>query len=162
KDGTVLPIHRWELTSGGLVIHWKNNDTTYDQVEAPGIYTGPKSDGTRRRLEKQTNADPAELVKPSPRPPAEALPLDARQPVTAMPTGDVIASIRFGSDAETNKITPVNTGAGDGKFLPGNMGGVECAQLVRKPARPDCYLYLRMDPELKTGPFERAMVVVEY
>jgi hypothetical protein len=157
KDGTILPIHRWDLAPEGLVIHWKNNDTIYDQVEAPGIYTGLKSDGTRRRLEKQTSSDPAELVRPAPAPLPEELP-----PVTTMPTGDVIASIRFGSEAETNKVTPVNTGGGDGKFFFGNMGGVECAQLVRKPARPNCYLYLRMDPELKTGPFERAMVVVEY
>ena len=162
KDGTILPAHRWELTAEGLVIHWLSNDTVYDQVEGPGIYTGPRTDGSRRRLEKQTNVDPAELVKPSARPRPEMMLTEALPAITTRPAGDVIASIRFGSDGETNKLTPRNTGGGDGNFFHGNIGGVECAQLMRKPARPGCYLYLRIDPELKTAPFERAMVLVEY
>ncbi|MBC8097327.1 MAG: hypothetical protein H7Y43_16095 [Akkermansiaceae bacterium] len=160
KDGTILPVHRWELTPEGLVIHWKNNDTIYDQIEAPGIYTGPKTDGSRRRLEKQTDVDPAELVKPSPRPPPEML--TEALPLTTKPVGDVIASIRFGSEGETNKLVPRNTGGGDGQVFDHNLGGVGCVQLLRKPAKPECYLYLRIDPELKTAPFERAMVLVEY
>jgi hypothetical protein len=65
KDGTVLPIHRWELTPEGLVLQWIQNKSLYDRIEAPGIYTGTKEDGTIRRLEKQVSTDPAELVKPT-------------------------------------------------------------------------------------------------
>ncbi len=159
KDGTILPIHRWDLTPDGLVLRWKNNDSVFDQIEAPGIYTGPKSDGTRRRMEKQP-ADPADLVKPArPLPSPEVLPLAAP---TARPEGDVVAFIRFGAICETNKLKPTNTGGGDGKIFPGNVGGTDCYQLVRKPARPEAYLYLRIDPELKEPPFATAMVIVEY
>jgi len=56
----------------------------------------------------------------------------------------------------------VNTGNGDGKIFPGNIGGVECYQLVRKPDRPEAYLYLRIAPEVKDPPVTKAMVVVEY
>jgi len=160
KDGTILPVHRWELTPEGLVLHWINNDTVYDQVEGPGIYTGPRTDGSRRRLEKQTNADPAELVKPLPG--QITLPTEAVPAITTMPAGEVIASIRFGGAGGTNKLTPRNTGGGDGRFLLGNIGGAECAWLMRKPARPACYLYLQVESGLKTAPFERAMVLVEY
>ena len=158
KDGTVLPVHRWDLTPEGLVIRWKSNDSLFDQVEAPGIYTGPKSDGNRRRMEKQA-AGPSDLMKPTPLPPAATFitPLPA-----TMPTGDVIASIRFGAQCETNKLTPVNTGGGDGKILPGSIGGVECYQLVRKPAKPEAYLYLQIASELKDPPLSSVMVVVEY
>jgi hypothetical protein len=65
KDGTVLPIHRWDLTPEGLVLQWIQNKTLYDRIEGPGIYTGTKEDGTTRRLEKQVSTDPAELVKPT-------------------------------------------------------------------------------------------------
>lgn len=64
KDGTVLPVHRWEVSPEGLILHWIRSKTVYDRIEAPGIYTGTKEDGTTRRLEKQTPTDPAELVKP--------------------------------------------------------------------------------------------------
>jgi hypothetical protein len=65
KDGTVLPVHRWDLTPEGLVLQWIQNKSLYDRIEAPGIYTGTKEDGTTRRLEKQVSTDPAELVKPT-------------------------------------------------------------------------------------------------
>src|SRR5204863_8476815 len=64
KDGTVLPVHRWDVTPEGLTLQWISNKSLYDRIEAPGIYTGTKEDGTMRRLEKQTPTDPAELVKP--------------------------------------------------------------------------------------------------
>jgi hypothetical protein len=155
KDGTILPVHRWDLTPEGLVLQWKTSTSLYDQIEMPGIYTGAKSDGTTRRLEKQENVNPAELLKPlpPPRPAAE---------LASMPLGDVIAFIRLGATCETNNLTPVNTGNGDGKIFPGSTGGVECYQLMRKPGRPSAYLYLRIAPELKEPPFTSAMVVVEY
>src|SRR5436190_8322246 len=158
KDGTVLREHRWDLTPDALVITWKANQSLFDQIESPGIYTGAKDDGTRRRMEKQP-ADPSDLLKPNPVARNAAL---ALQTAAAMPAGDLIASIRFGATCETNNLTPVNTGDGDGKIFPGNIGGVECYQLVRKPARPEAYLYLRIAPELKDPPVTRAMVVVEY
>jgi hypothetical protein len=65
KDGTILREHRWDLTPDALVITWKANQSLFDQIEAPGIYTGPKGDGTRRRMEKQP-ADPSDLIKPAP------------------------------------------------------------------------------------------------
>jgi hypothetical protein len=65
KDGLINRRHRWDLTPEGLVIHWLANDTIFDRIEAPGIYTGPKEDGTRRRMEKQTVKDSTELLKPA-------------------------------------------------------------------------------------------------
>jgi hypothetical protein len=65
KDGTVLAIHRWDLTPEGLTLQWISNKSLYDRIEAPGIYIGTKEDGTTRRLEKQISTDPAELVKPN-------------------------------------------------------------------------------------------------
>jgi hypothetical protein len=65
KDGTILPVHRWDLTPEGLVLQWIRTKSLYDHVEAPGVYTGTKEDGTTRRLEKQISTDPAELVKPT-------------------------------------------------------------------------------------------------
>lgn len=158
KDGLINTKHRWDLTPEGLVIHWLANDTTFDRIEAPGIYTGPKEDGTRRRMEKQP-ADPSDLIKPAQ--PVLALNAPPLARPMAKPAGDVVASIRFGADGETNQLTPVNTG-GDGMIFPGNIGGAECAQLIRKPGRPEGFLYLRIAPELKEPPFTNAMIVVEY
>jgi hypothetical protein len=66
RDGNIHPKHGWYLTPEALVLVWISNETRFDQIEAPGIYSGPKSTGGRRTMEKQP-ADPSDLIKPAPR-----------------------------------------------------------------------------------------------
>ena len=65
KSGRIHPKHGWYLTPEALVLKWISNETRFDQIEAPGIYSGPKSIGGRRRMEKQP-AQPSDLLKPTP------------------------------------------------------------------------------------------------
>jgi hypothetical protein len=74
KDGTIHPKHGWYLTPEALVIKWISNETWFDQIEAPGVYSGPKSVGDRRRMEKQP-AHPSDLIKPAPRQQPDAAPI---------------------------------------------------------------------------------------
>jgi len=71
KSGAIHPKHGWYLTPEALVLKWISNESRFDQIEAPGIYSGPKSTGGRRRMEKQP-ADPSDLIKPDPLPPPDA------------------------------------------------------------------------------------------
>jgi hypothetical protein len=64
KDGTIHPKHGWYLTPEALVLKWIANETRFDQIEAPGVYSGPKSIGGRRRMVKQP-AQPSDLRKPT-------------------------------------------------------------------------------------------------
>jgi len=58
------PKHGWYLTPEALVLKWISNETRFDRIEGSGVYSGPKSIGGRRLMEKQP-ADPSDLLKPA-------------------------------------------------------------------------------------------------
>jgi RNA polymerase sigma factor (sigma-70 family) len=144
KDGTIFPTYRWDIVQGVLVMRWAQTNSHFTSTDTAGVLKGINENGAIIRLEKQ---------------PLEPPRLAAAASTT--PT-DIIASIRLDAQSETNGLTPVNTGTGDGKIVSASVGGVACYQLVRKAGRPAAYLYLQIAPELKAMPFSNAWVTVEY
>jgi hypothetical protein len=139
KDGTIFPTYRWEVTPTGLAITWQRNTTVFTHIEAVGFYTFDNGNRPSVRLEKLPPYAPAQLVSPAP-----------------------VALLRLGALCETNGLTPVNNGDGEGDILPGNVDGGDGYRLVRKSTQADAFLYLQIAPELKDPPFTNALVIVEY
>jgi RNA polymerase sigma factor (sigma-70 family) len=140
KDGFSYPNYRWQRLPDRLVIAWAKSASELTKFEAPGVYSRIRGNGTITRMEKQ----PGMIF------PAASVSLEA------------IASILLGTGGETNGLTPVNTGTGDGRIYPGEAGGQECFNLVRKENRPEAYLYLRIGAQWKTAPLTNAIVIVDY
>jgi RNA polymerase sigma factor (sigma-70 family) len=144
RDGTRLANYRWELAPDSLSVTWKKNTDRFTRVEADGVYVGANDNGGSIRIEKQ--------------PP---VPLEAAA-VVPMPARDVVASIQFGAQCQTNGLTPVNTRGGDGEIYPGSVGGIASYELVRKDNKPACYLYCQIAPAVKEPPMANAYVIVEF
>jgi len=138
KDGTIFTMYHWEVTPDALSITFSKGTQRYTVIEAPGVYSGTATDGTRIRLEKLPPYEASQLQPPTP-----------------------VATVVLGAAGETNGLMPVNTGA-DGRIYPASIGGLECCQLVRKENRTDAYLYLQISPRLKEPPFTNALILVEY
>ncbi len=140
QDGVPHKNHRWELLPDRLVIFWISSVSQFTNFEAPGVYSYMRPEGILARLEKQPTLSLATF--------------------SISPT-DVVASVSFGANGQTNGLTPANTG-GDGKFALGNMDGQECGHVIRRRDRPIAYLYLRLGDEIRTQPISNAVVLVEY
>jgi len=151
KDGHIAQRHRWELTAQSLSIAWFSSSDFFTNIEAEGIYSGTKANGRPIRLEKQATSNES-AWPPSPHPGL----------ATAINSTNLVASLNLDDQGETNRLVVVNTGNGDGRIFTSTVDGAECFQLVRKSNRPEAYLYVRIDSELKIQPFTNAAVLVEY
>lgn len=151
KEGNIFPMYRWESSPNGLSITWSQGTDYFTNIEAAGIYQGAKANGRIIRLEKQAFSDQAEWP-PSARPGLAA----------SINSNNLVGSLHLDDVGQTNRLTVVNTGNGDGRIFTTIIDGTECFQLVRKPKRPEAYLYVRIDPNLKEPAFTNAAVLVEY
>ncbi|MEY2409376.1 MAG: hypothetical protein QOF48_2046 [Verrucomicrobiota bacterium] len=139
KDGTLFPMYRWELTPAAFTLTWQRSESVFTNIDAPGVYTALNPNRSVVRLEKLPPYRAAQVVPPEP-----------------------VAQILFSSRCETNGLSPVNTEGADGEIASGNVAGLDCYRLIRQAGRQEAYLYLQIDPALKTPPFTNALVIVEY
>ncbi len=140
QDGVPHQNHRWELLPDRLVLFWISSMSQFTNFEAPGVYSYMRREGVLARIERQ--------------------PMLSLATFSISPT-DVVLSVSFGANGQTNGLTPANTG-GDGKFALGNVDGQQCGHVIRRRDRPQAYLYLRSGDEFKTQPISNAVVLVDY